>query len=165
MNIEEAVLQWQQIYDLSLPMIVADDSEIWTIGNYPVDDEGRPYWRALCDLRTICMGGGRQNGKNSWIARFMAENPKAILVEVNSSLRDYFVDAWKGPGDVFTRVFTIMDIVTISARNIEGKVDLLKDATHVIFNDASHNNAINSMQLAKACNGLFTKSTVIVKMG
>lgn len=164
MTTEEAVSNWQSIYDLSLSMIDPTSPEIWKAAGYLYPD-GTPSWKALCELRSINMGGGRQNCKTKWVKSFLEAHPKAIVVECNAALRDIFIESWRGTGFVRTRVFTVTDIVSISRANDPGKLSFLSDATHIIFNDASHNNAINSMQLAKACNGLFTKEIVVIKMG
>ncbi|MCY1281309.1 hypothetical protein D9M68_17860 [compost metagenome] len=161
---EEAVAKWQAIYEQSLAMIDPTPDEIWNGGGFLYED-GRPSWRSLCDLRTIHMGGGRQNGKNTWAREFMAAHPKAIMVECNAGLRDITVDHWRGPGDGRLRVFTIMDIVSISKHSYEDKLTFLSEASHIIFNDASHNVALPSTQFSHAANGLFTKDVIVIRLG
>ncbi len=164
MTPEDAVAKWQAIYEQSLAMIDPTPDDYWQSAGQ-LDSDDMPSWRTMCDLRTVHMGGGRQNYKNLWVREFMVANPKAIVVECNAGLRDMTVDSWKGPGDGRLRMFTIMDIVSIFNHSYEDGKVFLGGASHVIFNDASHNVALPSTQFSKAVNGLFAKETIVIRLG
>lgn len=167
MSSNENVQRWQDIYEQSLDIINQAKSPQWWnyySGGFSGPDV-KATWGGLVELRTIHMGGGRQNGKTTWIRDFMVKNPKAIVVLCNSGLRNNFIDAWavEHKESVFTRAFTIMDLVTIVNNGPKQSLAFLNETTHVIFDDASFNNAIHTF--AQTGNGLFTKDTVVIRMG
>jgi hypothetical protein len=90
MTPEDAVAKWQAIYEQSLAMIDPTPDDYWQSAGQ-LDSDDMPSWRTMCDLRTVHMGGGRQNYKNLWVREFMVANPKAIVVECNAGLRDMTV--------------------------------------------------------------------------
>jgi hypothetical protein len=166
MSSNEYVQRWQSIYEQSLDIINHVQPTVWWDRGF-IGADGKATWDGLVELRTVHMGAGRQNGKTTWIRDFMVKNPKAIVVLCNSGLRNNFIDAWavEHNESVFTRAFTIMDLVTIVNNGPKQSLAFLSETTHVIFDDASHNNAIHHSALAKAVNGLFTKETVVIRMG
>lgn len=164
MSSNEYVHRWQAIYEQSLDIINHVQPTIWWDREF-IGHDGKATWGGLVELRTIHMGGGHQNGKTTWIRDFMVKNPKAIVVLCNSGLRNNFIDAWavEHKESVFTRAFTIMDLVTIVNNGPKQSLAFLNETTHVIFDDASYNNAIHTF--AQTGNGLFTKDTVVIRMG
>lgn len=164
MDRERTLQNWQAIYEYSLQMLTPPDSRVWVDGVY-LDSRGKATWSGVRDLRTMHMGGGRQNFKSAWVCEFMHRHPKAICIENNKTMRDTFISNCGGRGNFLHRVFTIKDILSIAKDNPTWVETVLAQSSHVIFNDGSFNTSIDTPAFRKLFDGLFDPEVVMVMIG
>lgn len=164
MDRDYALQSWQAIYEHSLQMLTPPDSRVWIDGVY-LDSRGKASWSGIRDLRTLHMGGGRQNFKSAWAGEFLNRHPQAICIENNKDMRDAFISNCGGRHTFFHRVFTIKDIMSIVKENPAWITEVLSKTTHVIFNDGSFNTSLHTPAFRQLMDGLFGPDITVVMLG
>lgn len=165
--IDGATTRWQVVYEMSESMLAKPDSNIW-VNEVLLNSEGKSLWSGIRELRTIHMGGGRQNAKTIWTSAFMLENPKAIAIAIDKHLRAELVNMLNAESttgeDYYRRVFTIHDLFLL-CKDPEWKKRILYPVTHVLFNDASYNRDIETPQFRSLMDFVFDPTVTVVMMG
>lgn len=157
---------WQKIYDLSYGMLTAPDSVVWDhLRHTDTDADGKASWYGIRDLRTIYMGGGRQNLKSAWVGKFLKDNPHAICIAIDKNMRDVLIHNSGGMDSFFHRVFTITDLVTLINGEKDWVNDVLGKASHLIFDNGMYNREMNTTKFSNLMSGIFDKDITVVVMG
>lgn len=128
---EETRAKWMEVYDTLVSLLPSKEAVRQALG----DDEHN--WFTLREMRTIRLGAGRQNGKTQCLVSLLKEHPRAVLLVKN---KDCERSILMGQGD---------DAAELSKRiwatgaepilNIERLLEQLTWASHILIDDATHN--------------------------
>lgn len=158
LQVKPAAVDWMTIYVALCYSIQPIPERMWADTHV-----------ALRNLRTIHMGGGRQNGKTGWAVNMLAN--EGIIIVAKDKLMRQEIEAMyvlknpkkaihltipadcDNPGELVEellathrnsarrKVFTVMDLQEILKEN----PSKLKDVSHVIIDDASYNTRTNEV--------------------
>lgn len=158
LQVKPAAVDWMTIYVALCYSIQPIPERMWADTHV-----------ALRNLRTIHMGGGRQNGKTGWAVNMLAN--EGIIIVAKDKLMRQEIEAMyvlKNPKKAITltipadcdnpgelveellathrnssrrKVFTVMDLHEV----LRESPTKLKDVSHVIIDDASYNTRTNEV--------------------
>lgn len=158
LQVKPAAVDWMTIYVALCYTIQPIPERMWADTHV-----------SLRNLRTVHMGGGRQNGKTGWAVR-MLDNEGTIIVAKDKLMRQEIEAMYvlKNPRKAIhltipadcdnpselveqllathrnsarRKVFTVMDLQEI----LKESPSKLKDVSHVIIDDASYNTRTNEV--------------------
>jgi len=128
---------WAKIYKTMLPIVaISKEARVTQCFSAPA---------ALRELRTITIGGGRQNGKTYWAIGEVLADDSTIMVCKDAALRNHAVERYKdryGHGGALKsrrKFFTANDLESMDQALL---AKILKKTKRVIIDEARYNSKL-----------------------